>query len=39
MYLYEQDLAINNLQGMICQNRKPTNQPINPNFLNCSSRN
>ena len=27
--MYEQDLALNNLQGLICHKNQPTNQPTN----------
>ena len=30
MYIYKQDLALNNLQGLICHNTQPTNQLNNP---------
>ena len=29
MCVCEQDLALNNLQGLICHKTKPTNQPTN----------
>ena len=30
----KQDLALNNLQGLICSKLKPTNQPTNqPDFI------
>ena len=27
--MYKQDLAINNLQGLVCHKNQPTNQPTN----------
>ena len=29
IYIYKQDLTLNNLQGLICHKTQPTIQPIN----------
>ena len=28
IYMYKQDWALNNLQGLICHKTQPTNQPL-----------
>ena len=34
--MYKQDLALNNLQGLICHKTQPTNQPNPTNGSLCS---
>ena len=34
MYMYYQDLALNNLQGLICHETQPTSSGVMANVLN-----
>ena len=39
IYIYQQDLALNNLQGLICHKTQPTNQPTLHPVGSCSNYN